>query len=172
MKKNIVIAFMIVICFALQCTVFRALDFGGIGPNLLIILTSSFGFMRGKKTGIVIGFFSGLLIDIFFGSAIGFYALIYMYIGFANGAFHKIFFPEDIKLPLFLITISDISYCFVTYFLMFLLRSRFQFPTYFIHIILPEIVYTVVITVVLYPIILLINKNFMEDGKRSAKKVV
>ena len=71
----------------MQCTVFRALAFGGIVPNLLIVLTASFGFMRGEKNGLLIGFFSGLLVDIFFGSVIGFYALVYMYIGYANGKF-------------------------------------------------------------------------------------
>lgn len=172
MRKKIVIAFMIILCFVLQSTVFRVLNFGGIGPNLLIVLTSAFGFMDGKRTGTIIGFFSGLMIDIFFGSVLGFYALIYMYIGFANGAFHKIFYPEDIKVPLFLITVSDICYCFIVYFLLFLLRGRFQLPSYFIHIILPEIVYTIVVTVILYPIILLINKKFMEIDKRSAKKFV
>lgn len=172
MKRNIITVFTIIFCFCLQCTVFRTLNFGGIGPNLLIIVTSVFGFMNGKKSGTVIGFFSGLLIDIFFGEVLGFYALIYMYIGFANGAFHKIFYPEDIKLPLILITVSDVVYGFVTYFLMFLLRSRFQFPYYFIHVILPEIVYTIVITIFLYPIILLLNKRFIEEEKRSAKKFV
>lgn len=46
-------------------------------------LTVSFGFMRGKKEGMFVGFFCGLLIDIFYGSMIGFYALIYMYMDFA-----------------------------------------------------------------------------------------
>ncbi len=107
MKRFIVTAFFIFICFLLQCTVFRALAFGGIVPNLLIVLTASFGFMRGEKNGLLIGFFSGLLVDIFFGSVIGFYALIYMYIGYANGKFSAIFYPEDIKLPITLILCSD-----------------------------------------------------------------
>ena len=66
MKRGIVAAILILVCFILQCTVFRAIDFGGIVPNLLIILTSSFGFMRGERTGLVIGFFCGILSDIFF----------------------------------------------------------------------------------------------------------
>lgn len=172
MKKKIIMALTVIVCFCLQSTLFRTLSFSGIGPNLLIVATAVFGFMNGKKTGTVVGFFSGLLVDIFFGEVLGFYALIYMYIGFANGAFHKIFYPEDIKLPLILISVSDSVYGLITYFLMFLLRSRFQFTFYFMHVILPEIVYTIVITIFLYPIILIINKHFMEEEKRSAKKFV
>lgn len=172
MKRKIVVALMMLICFLLQCTVFKSLAFGGIVPNLMIILTSSFGFMRGKKSGLLIGFFSGLLIDIFFGEVIGFYALIYMYIGCGNGIFHKIFYPEDIKLPIALISVSEIIYGFSCYLLMFLLRSRFHFPYYFLHIILPEIVYTIVITLVLYPLILFIHQKLEKSEQRSAKKFV
>ncbi|MDD2971995.1 MAG: rod shape-determining protein MreD [Lachnospiraceae bacterium] len=172
MKKNIIMFFTVIFCFCLQSTVFRTFSFGGIGPNLLIIITAVFGFMNGKKTGTLIGFFCGLLMDIFFGSVLGFYALIYMYIGFVNGMFHKIFYPEDIKLPLSLIALSDTVYGIITYFLMFLLRSKFNFPFYFMKVILPEIVYTIVITIFLYPIILVMNKRFAEEEKRSAQKFV
>ena len=172
MRKNIVITLMIIICFTLQNILFRTITFSGIGPNLLIVLTSSFGFMRGKKSGMVIGFFSGLLIDIFFGNALGFYSLIYMYIGYANGAFNKIFYPQDIKLPLFLIAGSDLVYSIATYALLFLLRGRFHIDFYFLNIILPEMVYTIAVTIVLYPIILLINSSFDKPEKRSDQKFV
>ena len=66
MKRKILVGILILLCFLLQCTVFHALSFGGIIPNLLIILTSSYGFMGGRKSGMATGFFSGLLLDIFF----------------------------------------------------------------------------------------------------------
>lgn len=172
MKRFIVTAFFIFICFLLQCTVFRALAFGGIVPNLLIVLTASFGFMRGEKTGLLIGFFSGLLVDIFFGSVIGFYALIYMYIGYANGKFSAIFYPEDIKLPITLILCSDFFYGMVCYMILFLLRGKFDFSYYLVHIILPEMVYTVVVTLFLYPVILRVNHSLEQQEKRGEKKFV
>ncbi len=172
MKRFIVTAFFIFICFLLQCTVFRALAFGGIVPNLLIVLTASFGFMRGEKNGLLIGFFSGLLVDIFFGSVIGFYALIYMYIGYANGKFSAIFYPEDIKLPITLILCSDFFYGLTCYDILFLLRAKFDFSYYLVHIILPEMVYTVVVTLFLYPVILRVNHSLEQQEKRGEKKFV
>ena len=172
MKRFIVTAFFIFICFLLQCTVFRALAFGGIVPNLLIVLTASFGFMRGEKNGLLIGFFSGLLVDIFFGSVIGFYALIYMYIGYANGKFSAIFYPEDIKLPITLILCSDFFYGLTCYVILFLLRAEFDFSYYLVHIILPEMVYTVVVTLFLYPVILRVNHSLEQQEKRGEKKFV
>ena len=108
--RKIVVVLLILLFFVLQCSVFNGLAMGGIIPNLMIILTSSFGFMRGEKEGLLIGFSCGLLCDIFFGSFLGFYAMVMMYIGFVNGKFSRIFYPEDIKLPLALIIVSDISY--------------------------------------------------------------
>lgn len=172
MKRFIITAFLILMCFLLQCTVFQALSFGGIVPNLLIVLTASFGFMRGEKTGLLIGFFCGLLIDIFFGNSIGFYALVYMYIGYMNGKFSAIFYPQDIKLPIALILASDCFYGMICYVILFLLRSRFDFTYYFMNIILPEIVYTIVVTIFLYPLILWINTRLERGELRSGKKFV
>lgn len=172
MRRFIVTAFMIVICFLLQTTVFKGLDFGGIVPNLLIVLTASFGFMRGERTGLLIGFFCGFLADIFFGNVLGLNAMIYMYIGYTNGKFSRIFFPEDIKLPLFLILVSDFAYGILYYVTLFLMRGRFHIGYYFIHIILPEAVYTALVTLLLYPLILQINKKLEDAEKRSARKFV
>lgn len=172
MKRNIISGILILSCFILQCTVFRSLDFGGIVPNMLIILTASFGFMRGEMTGLIIGFICGLLTDIFFADIIGFYALVYMYIGYANGKFNRLFYPEDIKMPMFLIICSDFVYGFVCYIFMFLLRGKFHIGYYMMHIIIPEIVYTLIITIFLYPIILKINYRLESKEKRSAKKFV
>ena len=146
--RKVIVTLFVVLCFILQCSVFNSLALGGIIPNLMIILTSSFGFMRGEKEGLLIGFFSGLLCDIFFGSFLGFYAMIMMYIGFINGKFCRIFI------------------------LMFLLRGRFHFPYYFTRVILPEALYTIVVTIVLYPLILKVNQKLEEKEKRSAQKFV
>lgn len=172
MGRRIVMAVIVILCFVLQSTLMKGISLAGISPNLLIIITSSYGFMRGKKNGLLVGFFCGLLTDIFFGEVIGFYAIIYMYIGYANGMFHRIFFPEDIKLPLFLITVSDFAYGFAVYVLLYLLRGRFDLPYYLLHVIAPETVYTIVMTVIVYPLNLKINRKFDEIEKRSEKKFV
>lgn len=170
--RTIISLILIITCFLLQCTLFKYLSFGGIVPNLMIILTSSFGFMRGKKTGLIMGFFSGLLIDIFFGNYIGLYAMIYMYIGYLNGKFNHIFYPEDIKLPVALILFSDLIYGLACYLILFMMRGKFALPYYFTHIILPEIVYTIGITLLLYPCILVLNNWLEEKEKRSERKFV
>ena len=172
MKRKIVTFAIIFVCFLLQSTVFQGLSLGGITPNLLIIATSSFGFMRGKKEGMVVGFISGLFIDILFNDLIGFYALIYMVLGYANGFFRKIFFDDDIKLPLILIAASDFIYGNIVCIFMFVMRSKFHYFYYLKSVIIPELIYTILVTIIVYQVILNINKKLEAEEKRSASKFV
>ncbi|MGN0341567.1 MAG: rod shape-determining protein MreD [Roseburia sp.] len=172
MRRKILVTIIIIVCFLMQTTVFQTLSFASVSPNLLIIVIASFGFMRGPKEGMIIGFFCGLLVDIFFSDFIGFYALLHMYIGWANGFFKKHFFPDDIALPMVLISCSDLAYNLAIYFFRFLFRSRFSFGYYLIRIMIPEVVYTLLISILVYFVILRINQHLERIEKRSASKFV
>ena len=171
-RRIAVTAVIILAAYLLQCSVFPALEIGGIKPNLMLIVTASFGFMRGPREGMVVGIFSGLLIDIQSGNMIGFYSLIYLVAGYLNGLFEQIYFDEDIKLPLFLIAASDLLYGLCIYVFTFLLRSDFNFLYYLNRIIIPEAIYTIVITLGVYPQLLFINHKLEAVEKRSASKFV
>ncbi len=157
MKRSITIGIIIVVCFLLQSTVFHFLELAGVVPNLLLIVTMSFGLMRGRREGLLVGFFSGLLIDIFFGSILGPYAFIYMTLGYGNGFFHRIYYVEDVLLPMTMITLNDLIYNVIVYIVFFLMRNRLDFPTYFMDVVLPEMIYTILITLFFYKILARIN---------------
>lgn len=173
MKKRAVELILILIAFALQCTLFKAISLGKVGPNLLLMLTSFFGFMGGKKEGMFAGFFAGLLTDILYGnSLIGFYILLYVWIGYGNGMFNRLFYPEDIKLPLILTTVSDFIYGFLSFVFLFLLRSKLDMKFYITHVILPECVYTLIVTIILFKPVLFLMQLFDDDiPERKAKDV-
>lgn len=172
MRRKISVILIVVICFLLQSTLLSALSFASISPNLLIVVVSSFGFMRGRKEGMWIGLFCGVLMDIFFGEIPGFYTLLYLLIGYVNGMFRKVFYPDDIKLPMILILGSDFVLNLAIYLLRFLPRKKIHFGYYLFHIMIPEMVYTLVITIALYFIILKINRHLETIEKRSAAKFV
>ncbi|MCR4903315.1 MAG: rod shape-determining protein MreD [Butyrivibrio sp.] len=172
MRRFIVTFLLVIASFILQTTLFRYFDFGHIVPNLLIIMTCTFGFIRGDKSGIWVGFLCGLLTDIMFGTYLGFYALIYMYIGFVVGQFSREFFRQNIILPILLIISGDFVFGFICYVLMFLFRVRLNFPYYLLHVILPEMIYTTIVAVFLYPLLMRINNKLEEIEQRSAKKFV
>ena len=171
-RRPLVTVLIVIICFLLESTIFQSLSFASITPNLLIVVTASFGFMRGKKEGMLVGFLSGLIIDVLFGDLIGFYALIYMVLGYVNGFFKRIFYPDDIKLPLILISASDFVLGNLVFVFLFVMRSKFDYWYYLGHIIIPELIYTVLVTLVLYQIILHLNQALEAEEKRSASKFV
>ena len=171
-KRVIVTALTVCICYMLQCTLFPNLALASIKPNILIILTASYGFMRGPRDGMLVGFFSGLLTDIQFGNILGFYALIYLLAGYVNGLFEQMYYDDDVKLPLALVGATEFIYGLIVYLLMFMLRSEFDFLHYLRHIIIPELIYTIVVTLGLSPLILFINRRLEAEEKRSAGKFV
>ncbi len=170
MLRKIITTFLIIAFYILQSTLFNSLSLASVSPNLLIILTFSIGFMRGKKAGMYAGFFCGLLLDCFSGSVLGFNALLFMYIGYVNGIFHRLFYDEDVTLPLCLVIASDFAYSFSFYIFRFLLRNRLNFGTYFIHVMLPEVLYTVIIAILIYRLLLKLNRFLEEREKRSETK--
>ncbi|MBE5941390.1 MAG: rod shape-determining protein MreD [Lachnospiraceae bacterium] len=159
MKRSITIGFIIIICFILQSTLFQYLALAGIVPNLLLIVTMSFGLMRGRREGMLVGFFSGLLIDVFFGQVLGPYAFIYMTMGYINGFFHRIYYVEDVLLPMITIAVNDFIFNVIVYIIFFLLRNRLDFGEYLINIILPEMLYTMLVTLFFYKLLVRINKR-------------
>ncbi len=148
--KRIVGLFLIIICFLLQSTLFQYIAFAGIVPNLMIMITSIFGIMEGRTDGMLVGFACGLLTDIFYGSVLGVNALIFLLIGYANGIANRGFYPDDIKFPIMFIAASDMVCLVLTYLTGFLFRARFDVGYYFIHLMLPELIYTVIVAILFY----------------------
>lgn len=168
MLRKFITLIIIFISFILQCSVFNHISLGGIVPNILLIVTSSFGFMRGQNTGMAVGFVAGLMTDIFFGSPLGFVTLLYTFIGYLNGFFKNIFYPEDIKLPMVLIAGSELVFCILYYMMKFLLRGRLNIGHYFVHVMLPEIVYTIIVTLPLYILIVWINEHLETYERKNS----
>ena len=75
-----------------------------------------------------VGFLCGLLTDLFWGEVLGFYMLIYTLIGYINGFFRRLFYDDDIKLPIGLIGASELVYGLVTYFCLYMLQGDLILP--------------------------------------------
>lgn len=143
---------------------FHYIALANIVPNLIIILVAATAYMRGKTTGMLLGLFSGLLIDLIYGNyIIGLYALIYMLLGYCIGFTNRYYSNDDYTLPIVIIGVSDLIYSFSYYIFEFLLRGRLNLLYYFRRIILPEIIYTVAISVLLYKLLHMINNRLMRN---------
>ena len=85
---------------------------------------------------------------------------------------YKVFFDEDIKVPMILVAVSDLGYNLLFYVIQFAFRMRFDFGAYFQHTILPEMVYTVLLTIIFYRIYFFINKTLVEDELEGQQRCV
>ena len=167
MKRKIVTFLLLFSAVFLQCSFFQSLEIASIKPNLLMIVVVSIGLMRGRTSGLYAGFTGGLMMDLFFPGIIGFNALVYMWLGYAAGCFYRIFYDDDIKTPILLVSAADFIYGTVWYAFSFLLRGRTAYFFYLGRIIIPEILYTLILTMLTYWIPYRINKWLARTDKRS-----
>jgi len=148
--------------FILQSTILRSIEIRGIVPNLMIIVIISFGLLRGKIDGAIAGAVLGLLQDIYFGDVIGFFALIYMYIGFATGHLHMNFYKDSMLIPIGVMAAADVLVNLLVFFFTFLFRGQLHFHLYLGQIIIPELIYTVFVGFLLYQGLYMINSSIEE----------
>lgn len=173
MRRFIISVISINILYVLQCTLFKsAWMVAGVAPNLILMFTCIVGFMRGRTSGMLTGFFGGMIVDIMSGGLIGFTPLLYVLTGYFNGMFHKEFVKEQMFLPISLIAMCDFSYGFLYYFVTYVMRNRLNLAYYLSTVIMPEMVYTVIVSVFAYILVYFINRKLDMISKRKLAKNV
>lgn len=148
----------------LQSTIFDVIRIRGIGPNLNVLIIVSFALLRGSKEGSLIGFFAGLLMDSVFSTSRGYLAIVGACIGYACGKFTKDFYKENLVLPFVLTLLSTVFYGF-TVSLPFLLRGKINYIYFVKNIIFPEIIYTIILSIIVYQLIYIINEKIEQTEK-------
>ena len=70
-------------------------------------------------------------------------------IGYINGLANKLYFKDDLSIPLLAVGLSDLLYGLLYYICHYLLRGRFDVFFYIIHIMIPEMLYTVAVGIII-----------------------
>lgn len=172
LKRILINAALLIGAFTIQNCIFPLLPFLSAAPNLLLLLTFSFGFIHGKEAGMFYGVFAGLMMDLFYSGPFGFYTLIFVYIGYINGICTKYYYEDYITLPLILCIVNELAYNLYIYILRFLIRGKLDFFYYFREIIIPEIIFTIVMTLLFYRLLLFADRRLKELGKRRDTRIV
>ena len=150
MKRKVAEIILILLFYLIQVTFGNAIGIGGITPNLLIILPVLFGFFKGRNEGMLVGFLSGVMYDLFFSSLFGFSALVFVYIGYFSGFFNQKYEVREVLIPLALVITADFGYGFISYIGNFLLQNRLNVGFFMSRFILPEVVYTSLVSLLIY----------------------
>lgn len=169
MKRAVAQGVIVLLAFILQNTIFTTLSLNGVKPNLLLIITVFFGFATSMNNGMLTGFFCGLLCDIFFNSYIGVYSFLFMLLGAFGGVMARFFYQDDVVFPYLTITLTDGLFGLTYYIIMFLLRGRFVFADYLHSVILPEVLYTLVLSLIMLPLLHKCNR-FIEKLEIKKEK--
>ena len=128
MKRKITELIIILFFYIMQVSAARVISIANISPNWLIIMP-------------VFLFYSGLF---------GFTALIFIYIGYFSGFFYQKYEVREVLIPLALVITADFGYGFISYIGNFLLQNRLNVGFFMSRFILPEVVYTALVSLLIY----------------------
>ena len=144
--KYIVYTLIAFINLIFQSTIFESFAIMGIKPNTALIVVVSVAFIQGEKDGIFMGLLTGFLQDSLFSAYLGCNMFIYCLIGLVCGYCFKAFFKESFLLPLAIVAGADLFYSFAYYVFNILLMGYSNFFVFLLPKVLPELVYTVLIS--------------------------
>ena len=154
MKKviiNVVLVILIFISYFLQSNFFNWFTIAGISPNLFVILIVFIGLFGNKFMGISYGILLGFFLDYLFRSKIGISAIALGLVGVFAKIFDKNFSKDSRITIMLMISALTIFYEVFSYVASYIIFSTNLEFLYFIRILIVEVIYNVILTVILYP---------------------
>lgn len=167
MRRIIVNIAVIIFAFAVQVCIFPFIPFLSASPNLLIILTFTYGFSLGVEEGMLYGILCGVLMDLYYAGPFGFFTLLFLWIGYINGRLSTYFYEDYIVLPFVVCTVSEIMYNVFIYIFKFFIRGKYDVIFYLREIVIPEVIITLLFTLLLYRLLLSYNKKLRVLDERD-----
>ena len=172
MKKYVSMTFFIVLVFFIQMNLFPAVPLLKINPNLLIVITCGYGLTQGHKEGMICGIIAGILLDNTLGNIPGYYALPYMNIGYICGYFKKYLNADNYIIPSVFCGVGDFLCGIYIFVFSFALRNRLNILFYLRTIIIPEVIYTILVSLILFRLMILYNNRVEVWVRKRGHKVV
>ena len=167
--RFVTIPVLLLISTIIQTNIIGYIRMFGITPNLFIIIITGFALLGGPVEGAAVGFAAGFIQDVIIGNAIGGYSLLGMYVGLTVGSFNKRFVKDSLFVAIPFVFLTTIVY--ETIFYLFSLYWGGQNEILFAakNIILPEAIYNSLLTIIVFPIIVLIDR-WIEEHTRHTRK--
>ncbi|MBP3596002.1 MAG: rod shape-determining protein MreD [Clostridia bacterium] len=171
MRKTIITIILFIvflIIYFLQANFFPNYTIAGVAPNLFVIFILFIGLYANQKLGVIFGIIVGLFLDSIYGLSIGLSAVMFCIIGFLSSYFDKNFSKDNKLTILFMVIGATIIYEFGLYSLKTIIyQFNFEF-LWFLRILLLEVLYNSLITIIIYPIIqklgYVVDRNFKENN--------
>lgn len=156
MRKLAIVISLILMFFLtyfLQVNIFSYFTIAGISPNLFIIYILFIGLYATQFLGISFGVIFGLILDLIFGRTIGISAVMLCVVAYLGSYFDKNFSKESRLTIIFMVIGSTLIYEFGAYFLNSIILEFNRELLYFTKIVVVEVLYNILITIIIYPLI-------------------
>ena len=140
------------ILYFLQTNFFSWFTIAGIKPNLFVILILFVGLFAGKMQGVLTGAIGGVLLDLFIGKNVGPTGIMLGLVGFLGGYFDKNFSKDSKITIIFMVLGATFVYELGKYMFNILLFKLDVELLQFIKILMIELVYQALLTIILYPL--------------------
>lgn len=156
MKKvliNVIFILIFFITYFLQSNFFNWFTIAQVMPNLFVILVVWIGLFGNKFMGVTYGVLIGFFLDYLFRSKVGISVITLGLVGLIAKIFDKNF-SKDSRITIMLIVGALTAfYEIVSYFLSYVVFSTQIEIMSFIRILVIEIIYNIILTVIFYPLI-------------------
>lgn len=156
MKKTSIVICLIItffIIFFMQENIFQNFTIFNVKPNLFVIFILFIGLSANLATGETFGVFCGLIIDFVYSKTIGITAIMLCLVGYLGAYFDKNFSKENKITIIIMVAVSTIIYEVGYYVLNFIISGFDAEIWYFIKILFVEVIYNILLTILLYPLI-------------------
>lgn len=162
---GLILSFLIV--YLLQSNFFSWFNLAGVKPNLFVILVLSIGLFTGRGFGSTFGILFGLSLDFFIGKSIGISAIMLGIVGFLGGYLSKNFSKDSRITMMIMILFTTLIYEIGTYIFNYFINSVDIELFYFIKVLLIELVFNLLITIIIYPLIIKFGYKIEENFKEN-----
>lgn len=157
MKKKIIINICLILTaifvYFLQANFFSWFTIAGIMPNLFVLYILFIGLFGTKTMGTIYGLIVGILLDFILGTKIGIYCVSLGVIGFLAAIFDKNF-SKDSRITIMVMGIvATAIFEILSYLLKYLFVSMQIEIINFVKILAVEIIFNLILTIILYPLI-------------------
>ena len=155
MKKFLINIYLIIIAFViyfLQSNFFNWFTIAGVMPNLFVIFVLFIGLFGSKIMGTIYGMIIGLILDVLFANNIGITFITLGLVGFASTIFDKNFSKDSRFTIMLMVAGLTIFYEVIFYFANYFVSSSSIEIISFIKILLIEVIYNVILTIIIYPL--------------------
>lgn len=141
------------IIYFLQENFFNWFTIAGVMPNLFVILVLFIGLFTNKNKGTIYGLIIGMFLDFFVGSKLGIYTITLGLVGLVAGIFDKNFSKDSRMTIMLMVLCATILVESANYLLRYVILSINVEIWSFITILVIEIIFNCILTIILYPLI-------------------